>query len=96
MQKVGGFYNPDQSGREDTINVLIDRFDKDFAFLVQEVDKNLSPEPMKTGAMKEIYNKLSPAEYKHVLDVPVPGKFNAISYRIGNEACPSVTFFSLM
>ena len=66
----------DQPGREDTLNVLIDRFDEDFesipdfAFLVAEVEKSLTPEQMKTGAMNETYNKLSPAEYKHVFDVP--------------------------
>jgi hypothetical protein len=66
----------DQSGREDRINVLIDQFDKDFesipdfAFLVSEVEKNLSPEHMKAGTMNEAYNKLSPSEYKHVFDVP--------------------------
>jgi hypothetical protein len=42
-----------QSGKEDTINVLIDRFDKNFesipnfAFLEAEVEKNLSPEQTK-------------------------------------------------
>jgi hypothetical protein len=66
----------DQSGREDTVNVLIDRLDEDFetipdfAFLVAEVEKNLSPEQMKTGAMDKTYGKLSPAEYKHVFDLP--------------------------
>jgi hypothetical protein len=66
----------DQSGREDTLNVLIDRFDEDFdtvpdfAFLVAEVEKTLTPEQMKTGAMKNTYEKLSPAEYKYVFDVP--------------------------
>jgi hypothetical protein len=65
-----------QSGREDTVNVLIDRFDEDFdtipdfAFLVAEVENNLSPEQMKTGAMDETYDKLSRAEYKHAFDVP--------------------------
>jgi hypothetical protein len=34
----------DQSGREGTINMLIDRIDDDFAFLVAEVEKNLLPE----------------------------------------------------
>jgi hypothetical protein len=61
-----------QSGREDTVNVLIDQFDEDFdtipdfAFLVAEVEKNLSLEQMKIGAMDETYDKLSPAEYKHI------------------------------
>jgi hypothetical protein len=68
-----------QSGREDTINVLIDGFDEDlksipyFAFLVAGVEKNLSPEQKKTGSMNEAYDKLSASEYKHVFDVP--GKF---------------------
>ncbi len=66
----------DQSGREDTLNVLIDRFDEDsdtvpdFAFLVAEVEKELTPEQKKTGAMKSTYDKLLPAEYKYVFDVP--------------------------
>jgi hypothetical protein len=56
--------------------VLIDRFDEDFdtipdfAFLVAEVEKELTPEQKKTGGMKSTYNKLSPAEYKYMFDVP--------------------------
>jgi hypothetical protein len=42
----------------------------DFAFLVAGEEKNLSPEQKRTGAMDETYNKLSPAEYKHVFNVP--------------------------
>jgi hypothetical protein len=48
-----------QSGREDTVIVLIDPLDEDFdtipdfAFLVAEVENNLSPEQKKTGAMDE-------------------------------------------
>jgi hypothetical protein len=66
----------DQSGREDTLNVLIDSFDEDFemipdfAFLVAEVEKEVTPEQKKTGAMKNAYDKLSLAEYKYVFDVP--------------------------
>jgi hypothetical protein len=66
----------DQSGREDTLNVLIDRFDEDFetipdfAFLVAEVEKELTPEQKKTGAMQSTYDKLSLAEYKYVFDEP--------------------------
>jgi hypothetical protein len=43
-----------QSGREDTLNVLIDRFDEDFdmipnfTFLVAEVEKELNLEQKKT------------------------------------------------
>jgi hypothetical protein len=65
-----------QSGREDTLNVLIDHFDEDFkmipnaAFLVAEVKKELTPEQKETGAMKSTYDKLSPAEYKYVFDLP--------------------------
>jgi hypothetical protein len=55
---------------------LIDQLDEDFEtipdfdFLVAEVEKNLLPEQMKTGVMEKTYGKLSPAEYKHVFDVP--------------------------
>jgi hypothetical protein len=47
-----------QSGKEDTVNVLIDQLDEDFdtpdfAFLVAEVENNLSTEQKKTGAMDE-------------------------------------------
>jgi hypothetical protein len=65
-----------QSGREYTANVLIDQFDEDFvtisdfAFLVAEVEKNLSLEQMKTGAADETHNKMSPAGYNHVSNVP--------------------------
>jgi hypothetical protein len=55
---------------------LIGHFDEDFntipdfAFLVAEVEKELTPEQKKTGAMKSTYDKLLPAEYKYVFDVP--------------------------
>jgi hypothetical protein len=67
----------DQSGRENTLNVLIKHFDEDFdtipdfAFLVAEVEKEkLPPEQKKTGAMNSTYDKLSPAAYKYVFDLP--------------------------
>jgi hypothetical protein len=67
----------DQSGREDTLNVLIDHFDEDFdtipdfTFLVAEVKKELTPEQKKTGGMNSTHAKLLPAEYKYVFDLPV-------------------------
>jgi hypothetical protein len=88
LRKLGGFFTPEpqtitdrvgattRSGREDTLNVLIDRFDEDFetipdfAFLVAEVEKELTPEQKKTGAMQSTYDKLSLAEYKYVFDEP--------------------------
>jgi hypothetical protein len=46
----------------------------DSAFLVAEVEKELTPEQKKTGAMNSTYHKLSPAEYNYVFVVPAKSR----------------------